>query len=125
MEQYFPRLSVIVGLEHTSSLLFEKAMALRPIHEMCQFAKLVRSCVARYFKVCLIDNCSTFLNSPRMYLDPPIMKPMQYSRKYPIFNVHNNGRVLYFIEPSECRMCGEVLQLLMILHLKDTIMEYG
>ncbi len=40
-----------------------------------------------------------------------------------ISKVHNNGRVLQFIEPSECRMGGEALQLLRILRLKDTIME--
>ena len=40
-----------------------------------------------------------------------------------ISQVHNNGKVLLFIEPSECRMGGEALQLLRVLRLKDTIME--
>jgi hypothetical protein len=40
-----------------------------------------------------------------------------------ISKVHNNGSALQFIEPSECRMGGEALQLLRILRLKDTIME--
>ena len=31
--------------------------------------------------------------------------------------------MLLFIEPSECRMGGEALQLLRVLRLKDTIME--
>lgn len=40
-----------------------------------------------------------------------------------ISKVHNNGKTLLFIEPSECRMGGEALQLLRVLRLKDTIME--
>ena len=40
-----------------------------------------------------------------------------------ISQVHNHGRMLLFIEPLECRMGGEALQLLRVLQLKDTIME--
>ena len=40
-----------------------------------------------------------------------------------ISKVHNNGKTLLFIEPSECRMGGEALQLLRVLRLKDTIVE--
>ena len=45
IEQHFPRCSVIVGIEHTVSLLFGKVMAVRPMQEMCQFAKLVSNVV--------------------------------------------------------------------------------
>ena len=50
MGQHFPRCSVIVGLEHTVSLLFRKVMALRQMHEMCKFAKLVRSCIDQFLE---------------------------------------------------------------------------
>jgi hypothetical protein len=40
-----------------------------------------------------------------------------------ISKVHNNGRVVQFIEPLECRMGGDALQLLRVLRLKDAIME--
>ncbi len=41
MEQHFPRCTVIVGIEHAVLLLFGKLMAVRPMLEMCNFAKLV------------------------------------------------------------------------------------
>ena len=40
-----------------------------------------------------------------------------------IIKVHNSKRMLLFIEPSECRMGREALQLLRVLQLKDTMME--
>ena len=45
MEQHFPRCTVIVGIEHTVSLLFGKLMAVRPMLVMCNFAKLVSNFV--------------------------------------------------------------------------------
>lgn len=41
IEQYFPCCTVSIGVEHTVSLLFGKVMALRPMKEMCGFAKKV------------------------------------------------------------------------------------
>ena len=41
IEQYFPRCTVSIGVEHTVSLFFGKVMALRPMKEMCGFAKKV------------------------------------------------------------------------------------
>ena len=41
MEQYFPRCTVSTGVEHTVSVLFGKVMAIRPMQEMCGFAKKV------------------------------------------------------------------------------------
>ena len=41
IEQFFPRCSVITGIEHTTSLLFGKVMSLWPIKGMCLFAKKV------------------------------------------------------------------------------------
>ena len=40
-EQYYPHCTVSIGVEHTVSLLFGKVMALRPMKEMCGFAKKV------------------------------------------------------------------------------------
>ncbi len=40
-----------------------------------------------------------------------------------ISKVHNHGRVLQLIEPSECKIGGEALQLSILLLLKGTIME--
>ncbi len=45
MEQHFPRCTVIVGIKHTVSLLFGKLMAVRPMLEMCKFAKLVSNVI--------------------------------------------------------------------------------
>lgn len=41
IEQYFPRCTVTIGVEHTVSLLFGKVMSIRPMKEMCGFAKKV------------------------------------------------------------------------------------
>ncbi len=41
IEQYFPRCTVSTGVEHTVSLLFGRVMAVRPMKEMCGFAKKV------------------------------------------------------------------------------------
>ena len=41
IEQFFPRCSVITGIEHTTSLLFGKVMSLWPMKEMHLFAKKV------------------------------------------------------------------------------------
>ena len=45
MEQHFSKCIVITRIEHTVSLLFGKVMALRPMQEMCQFAKLVSNVI--------------------------------------------------------------------------------
>ncbi len=60
----------------------------------------------------LISFSSIPVNSSDMYLDQPIMFLMSVQE---ISKAHNNGRVVQFIEPSECRMGGEALQLLRIL----------
>ncbi len=41
IEQYFPRCTVTTGVEHTVSLLFGRIMAIRPMKELCGFAKKV------------------------------------------------------------------------------------
>ena len=41
INQYFPRCSVIVGLEHTVSLICGKVCTLTPVKEFCRFAKNV------------------------------------------------------------------------------------
>ena len=41
INQYFPRCSVIVGLEHTVSLVCGKVCTLTPVKEFCRFAKNV------------------------------------------------------------------------------------
>ena len=37
--------------------------------------------------------------------------------------MHNHGKSLRFIKPSECRMGGEMLQLLRVMRLKETLEE--
>ena len=44
IEQYFPRCSVIKGIEHTASLYFGKISALSPIRELNLFAGVVSLC---------------------------------------------------------------------------------
>ena len=87
IEQHFPQCSVIVGIEHTVSLLFGKAMAVRPMQEMCQFAKLmsVVVCLLIVCNVTLITILSFYFTSSEMYSDQPAMFPMQCSRRYPRF----------------------------------------
>ncbi len=46
--QYFPCCTVSVGVEHTVSLLFGKVMAIRPMKELCGFAKNVGCQVCMY-----------------------------------------------------------------------------
>ena len=123
MEQHFPRCTVIVGVEHTVSLLFGKVMAVRPMQEMCQFAKLVSNIVCLLTLSNVSINCYfiSLLLQLRNVFGSTCHAPHAVFKK--ISKVHNNGRVLQFIEPSECRMGGEALQLLRILRLKDTIME--
>ena len=48
IEQYFPRCTVSVGVEHTVSLLFGKVMAICPMKELCGFAKKVGCRVCMY-----------------------------------------------------------------------------
>ena len=48
IEQYFPRCTVSVGVEHTVSHLFGKVMAIRPMKELCGFAKKVGCQVCMY-----------------------------------------------------------------------------
>ncbi len=57
IEQHFPRCTVIVGIEHTVSLLFGKVMAVRPMQEMCQFAKLVSNVFGLPFIFYASINC--------------------------------------------------------------------
>ena len=40
-----------------------------------------------------------------------------------VSKMHNSGRVLLFIKPSECRMGGEAIQLLCVMRLRDTLLE--
>jgi hypothetical protein len=40
-----------------------------------------------------------------------------------VSKAHNKNRYVGFIEPSECRMGGEILQLLRVLRLRDPICE--
>ena len=40
-----------------------------------------------------------------------------------VSKMHNNGRLVLFIKPSECRMGGAALQLLRVMRLKDTLAE--
>jgi hypothetical protein len=123
IQQHFPMCTVIVGIEHTVSLLFGKVMAVRPMQEMCQFAKLVSNIV------CLLTLSNVSINCYFISLLLQLRNVFGSTRHAPhavfkkISKVHNNGRILQFIEPSECRMGGEALQLLRILRLKDTIME--
>ena len=122
IEQHFPQCTVIVRIEHTVSLLFGKVMAVRPMQEMCQFAKLVSN-----VRLLTVSNIS--INCHFILLLQQLRNVFGSTRHAPhavfmkISKVHNNGRLLQFIEPSECRMGGEALQLLRILRLKDTIME--
>ncbi len=100
-------------------------MAVRPMQEMCQFAKFVSNVidVTRYLYAMLeiINIYFTLFYSSKMYSDQPDMLPQAVFKK--ISKVHNNGMVLQLIEPSECRRGGKALQLLRILQLKDTVME--
>ena len=64
IEQHFPQCSVIVGIEHTVSLLFGKVMAVRPMQEMCQFAKLVSNVI----DVILFFRCNVSNNQHLFYL---------------------------------------------------------
>ena len=115
MEQHFPRCTVLVGIEHTVLLLFGKVMAVRPMHEMCQFAKLMSNVV------CLLTVSNISINCHFIFLLQQLRNVFGSTRHAPhavfkkISKVHNNGRILQFIEPSECRMGGEALQLLGIL----------
>ena len=97
-------------------------MAVRPMQEMCNFAKLMS------VVVCLLIVCNGTFNYHFIFLFHYLRNVFGSTRHAPhavfkkISKVHNNGRILQFIEPSECRRGGEALQLLRILRLKDTIM---
>ena len=48
---------------------------------------------------------------------------VQHANFTKISKMHNDGRYLGFIQPSECRMGGELMQLIRIVHLKGPLGE--
>jgi hypothetical protein len=100
MEQLFPRHTVIVRLDHTVSLLFEKVMALRPIN-----------CPLLYF-----STASECIRIHMIYLPCSVQEDTQgLQQQKALQPIHPH--------PLEYRMGGEALQCLGILFLKDTFME--
>ena len=95
----YPRITLGHGAEHVCALFFSDVYnGIRPFKRLCNFSRILRNVFGstRHKTKAMFDLCS---------------------RK------HNNGRVLGFVKPSECRMGGEEIALLRVLRLRPALQE--
>jgi hypothetical protein len=120
MAEHFPRVSVIAGLEHTVSLIFGRFMNTEVLSVICNFCNK-ESCLC-----CLLllgtSNTYCFSNSQvRHVFGGAHHAP--HALFVSVSKMHDNGHVLLFLRPSECRMGGFALQLMRVMRLKNVLKE--
>jgi hypothetical protein len=97
LQAYNPRITVCHGAEHVVSLLFSDV----------------------YQKVMQYHTLSNFCKQCRNIWGSVRHTPSAIFKHHT--KLHNNGRHIGFIKPSECRMAGEHIALLRLLRLKDAL----
>eukprot|EP00804_Cyclotella_cryptica_P020491 CCRYP_019802-RA/>CCRYP_019802-RA protein AED:0.36 eAED:0.32 QI:0/0/0/1/0/0/2/0/220 len=97
IEQRYPRISSLCAAEHTTSLFFDNLFkTIRIYSSLSNFCKKLRN----VFGSVIHDPASTFKS---------------HSKK------HNRGIHIGFIIPSDCRMAGQLIAMLRLLHLKEAL----
>ena len=118
LEEHFPRATADVGIEHTTSLVFEKFFKEEPFQVFSAFAKIVSNVVQLFFLNdpltidLLLSQVRNLFGAQRHVLSAVFAKEAREEF---------DGQPVGFIKPSECRMAGEGLQLCRLLRLKKVI----